>query len=187
MRQHTARLISLYGGAKLEGEAAETIVKLLGDENHNVRRGTLRGISNAQVTPAIEKQLIEMAGTKEHGHEAVYFGLSQIQHKSRDVVDALLGHLENENRNMRGRAHWGLQRGVAKEQQHYVATQYAERLGKFVNPKTHKEALQLIVRYGDDRLAPQLERFSENDLVDEKTRELARKAAQYLIEKKPAR
>lgn len=187
VRQHTARLIALYGGPKLAGEAADVVVKLLGDENEKVRRGTLRGIANSQVTPAIEKRLIEMAATPQHSHEAVYFGLSQIQEKSRPVVDALFAHLEDENQNTRGRAHWGLQRGVRKDQQHYVATQYAERLGKFFSPKTRKEALQLIVRYGDDRIAPQLERFAENDLLDEATRTLARKAAAYLIEKKPAR
>ena len=49
-----------------------------------------------------------------------------------------------------------------------------------VNPNSHREALKLIVRFGDSSLAPDLQRFAENDLVDPEVRKLAARAASYL-------
>lgn len=187
VRTHSAKLMSLYGGPELGPESTQAVVQLLEDESLLVRRGTLRGLSNTHVTPDLEQKLIELAADPKMRRETVEFALSQLREKSRTVVDALFAHLEDGNTKVRQRAHWGLQRGVRKSEQHYVATKYAERLGKFVNPKSQREAMQLIARYGDDRLAPQLERFAENELVDEKVRALARKAAEYLLNKKAAR
>ena len=187
VRQHSARLISMYGGGTIEGDASDAIVKLLSDENANVRRGTLRGVSNAKVTPEIEARLIEMAEVSNARQEVVYHGLSMLRDKSRTVVDALVAHLDDDNAVVRRRAHWGLQRNVAQDQQLHVATQYASRLGRFVTPSSQNEALRLIARYGNGGLAPQLERFAENEMVGEKTREMARKAAEYLRRKESQR
>ena len=180
VRGHTARLLALTGNKTFEGEDARVVLGLLDDENAHVRKGTIRGLDGATITPALEAKLIEMATSSSERGDAIYFGLSKLPNKSRAVVDALLTHLEDDDHNIRGRAHWGLQRNIAEGQQLYVAQQYAKRLGKFVNPRSHREALKLIVRYGDSSLAPDLQRFAENELVDPDVRKLAAKAASYL-------
>lgn len=187
VRHHAGRLIALYTGKKLEGEAAEAMAELLADENVNVRRGTVRGLTGAKLTPEIEDRLIEMAKRPAERHDAVYFGLSTVDNKSRKVVDTLFTYLTDENHNTRGRAHWGLQRGVPKAEQPYVARRYAEHLTKFVNPKSHQQALQLIAKYGDDSVVPKLEQFAANEMVDPKVRALAERAADYVRKKKPDR
>ncbi len=187
VRMHTAKLLTLYGGSRIEGDAADAVLLLLEDDDTRVQRGTLRGLAGAQVAPAIESRLIELTTDPSRRQEAVQFGLGPLKEKSREVIDALFTHLGDENGRVRQHAHKGLQQGVPKGEQLYVAKRYADQLGTFVNPKTHREALKLITQYGDASLRPQLEAFAENELVDAKVRALARKAADYLVNKKPDR
>ncbi len=187
VRQHSARLLGLYGGRAIAGEAADAVVALLADENPRVRLGTLHGLSGLKVTPAVERKLIELSSASGQDPRVVYKALGELREKSGDVVEALFTGLDHEDRHVRLRAHQGLQRSVQKNEERAVAAGYAGRLEKFVNPKSQREALKLIVRYGDDGLAPQLDRFAENEMVDAGVRELAQKAADYLRQKKPAR
>ena len=184
VRGHASKLLSMYGNATIEGEAADAVVRLLGDESAHVQRGTLRGLAGTTVAPEVEDKLIEMAAGSPHRREVVS-GLGALNRKSRKVVDALFTHLEDEDHRIRSHAHRGLQRGVDKELQPYVAQRYAGHLEKFLNPRSHQEALRVIARYGDAGLAPQLERFAENELVDPKVREMAHKVATHLAQKKP--
>jgi len=185
VRSHIARLLALTGSKTFEGASALTTLTLLSDQDPAVRKGTLRGLSDARVTPELARRLIEMAATSPERNDAITFGLSRLKDKSRPVVDALLTHLDDEDQNIRARAHWGLQREVGKGQQLLVAQGYAARLGKFLNPKSQREALKLIARYGDDRLAPQLEQFAANEMVDRDVRAMAAKAAEHLRNRKP--
>lgn len=187
VRCHIAKLLGIYGGAQLTDESAAVVLGLLADDNAMVRKGTLRGLAGTQATPELAKQLLELAKNPATRREAVQFGLSTQPKKSREVVDALFTYLRDEDAAVRKRAHWGLQRGVPKETQRYVATQYAERLDTFLAARTQKEALALIVRYGDAGLAPQLERFAENELLKADVRALARKAAGYLVRREESR
>lgn len=187
VRQHAGRILALYTGKHFEGETADAMAELLADESLNVRRGTVRGIAGAHISPEIEDRLIEMATRPAERHDAVQYGLSTVPDKSRKVVDALFTYLTDENHGIRGRAHWGLQRGIPKEERPYVAKRYAEHLTKFVNPKSHREALQLIAKYGDVSVAPKIEAFARNEMVDEKVRVMARKVVEYLENKKPDR
>ena len=180
VRQHEARVLALYNGGVFEGESAAVLARLLHDDDEKVRRGTIRALYGAQLPPEAEKALIEAAARPAERYDAVQHGLSVVKDKSRGVIDALFSHLEDENGQLRQRAHWGLQRGIPDDQKPYVARRYADSLATFVNPQTHKEALQLIARFGDASLVPQLERFADNDLVDARSREMARKAAEYL-------
>jgi hypothetical protein len=184
VRMHSARLIGMYGGSELTGGSADAILGLLDDENADVRQGTLRGLSGARVTPAVEQRLIAMAADEGRRREAIRYGLSQLAHKSRTVVDTLFDYLQDDDHEVRARAHWGLQRDVAKSEQPYVARRYAEHLPRFMGPKARKEALQVIARHGGPALVPQLERFAESDLVDAESREMARKVASYLSNKR---
>ncbi|MDJ0974194.1 MAG: hypothetical protein QNJ98_07025 [Planctomycetota bacterium] len=184
VRHHAGRILALYTGKQFEGETAKAMADLLADESVTVRRGTVRGLSHARITPEIEARLIEMAQRPEERHDAVYFGLSTVPDKSRKVVDALFTYLMDDNVSTRGRAHWGLQRGIPEDQHSYVASRYADHLTKFVSPKSHEEALKMIARYGDDRVIPKIEAFAENSMVDPKVREMARKVVAYVQNKK---
>ena len=84
---------------------------------------------------------------------------------------------------MRAQAHRGLQRGIRDEDKPYVAQGYAKHLETFINPRSHREALKIIARFGDAGLAPQIEDFAANDLVDAEVREMAAKMAEYLRRK----
>lgn len=183
VRTHAGRILALYTGKHFEGESARAMADLLGDESTGVRRGTVRGLSHAAISPEIETRLLEMAARPAERHDAIYFGLSTVPDKSRRVVDALFTYLTDDNHTIRGRAHWGLQRGIPEAQQAYVAARYADHLTKFVNPKSHEEALKLIARYGDDRVLPTIEQFAENAMVDPKVREMARKVVDYVRNK----
>ena len=183
VRSHVARLLAGQADKGLFGAGAEVTAALLQDEDGMVRKGTLRGLQGVALAPALERQLVAMAREGRDRHDAIYFGLSCLPQKSRPVVDALLFHLKDEDRQIRARAHWGLQRGIADDQKSYVARRYAERLGSFVAPQSQREALKLIARFGDDRLVPDLQRFADNELVDDQVRALAAKAAEHLASK----
>lgn len=183
VRQHAARVLRTYTDGRFEGAAGEALVALLCDENLNVRKGTLQGLSGARVTPEAEAKLIEIASRPEERYDAVYHGLSTLGEKSRRVVDALFGYLSDENHRVRARAHWGLQRSVKEEVQPYVARRYAEHLDKFLNPMSHGEALKVIARHGDASLIPQLERFASNELIEERVREWTLKVVEHLRNK----
>ncbi|MHC5009365.1 MAG: hypothetical protein ACYTG6_00265 [Planctomycetota bacterium] len=187
VRRHASRILSLYAERDFRGEVGEAVLGLLADENPGIRKETLRGMWGAQVSPEVAERLIEIAGRPAERYDAVYFGLSTLDQKSREVVDALVEALEDDNYQIRQRAHWGLQRSVAEDVQYYVAQRYADHIDQFVNPATHREALRLIARQGDARLAPTLDRFAENELVDPEVRELATRAAEYLRRERPAR
>lgn len=180
VRQHAARILRMHIGRTVDGESADAIVSLLTDEHANVRKGTLRALWGTEVSSDVESQLLDMAKQPESRHDAVYFGLSTLENKSKRVVDELFTHLLDKNHDTRGRAHWGLGNGVQKDLQPYVAKTYAERLTKFVNPHSHREALKLIVKYGDTTVIPELERFAANDMAEAGVRDLARRAALYI-------
>ncbi len=186
VRGHVARLLAITEGKTFVGQAGETLLTLLGDDEQTVRRGTLRALWDADYPAEVEERLIAMSAEPgPEGRETIYYALSTMPRKSRPVVETLVDHLTDEDKNVRARAHWGLQRGVPEEHRFYVAEQYMARIGKFVSPASHREALKLIVKYGDETLAPDLERFAANEMVEASVRDLANRAAQHLIENKP--
>lgn len=183
VRRHAARILRAYTEGRFAGEAGEALTALLGDEDATVRKGTLRGLWNARVTPEAEAKLIEIASRPTERYDAVYHGLSTLENKSRRVVDVLFECLEDDNHQLRARAHWGLQRGLSEDVQTYVARRYVDHLEKFLNPKSHGEALKVIARYGDASLVADLERFAGNDMIDERVRQWAHKVAEHLRSK----
>lgn len=183
VRMHAARVLGLYTGGRFEGQAGETLARLLGDKHDNVRRGTVRGLKGATLSEGAERALIELASKPKDRRDAVQYGLGQLKDKSRRVVDALFTHLSDENHQIRSHAHQGLQRGIPDAQKPYVAKRYADHLDKFLNPKSHTEALRIIAKFGDASVAPQLDRFADNELVDARVREFARRAAEHLRNK----
>ncbi len=183
VRMHAARVLGLYTGGRFEGQAGETLARLLGDKHDNVRRGTVRGLQGATLSASAERALIDLASTPKDRRDAVQHGLSQLKDKSRRVVDALFTHLSDEDHQIRAHAHQGLQRGIPDAQKPYVAKRYADHLDKFLNPKSHTEALRIIAKFGDASVVPQLDRFADNELVDSRVREFARRAAEHLRNK----
>ena len=189
VRQHTARLISLYAGPDLNEQGAAAVLRLLRDDDVQVRRGTLRGLKGATVPDEVVEELVRLSseGTAVERQEVVVHALSGLAHKTRPVLDVLLAHLDHEDRRLRQRAHHGLAGRVPDDQRPYVARRYTEMLTKFSTPAMHREALKLIVRYGDGRLASALEAFAENEMLPPQTQALARQAAAYLAGNRPPR
>ena len=56
-------------------------------------------------------------------------------------------------------------------------------ISKFLNPKSHVEALKIIARFGTDELTVDLEAFAENEMVDSRVRSMAAKVAEHLRNK----
>jgi HEAT repeat protein len=180
VRAHVLKVLALYGRGPDDPQVAQAAARLLGDENDMVRRGALQGLSGTKLAPAVEQALIALARRPKDRLAAVRDGLSTVKQKSRAVVDALLGYLDDPDVHVRARAHWGLQHDVAKEQQPYVARRYAEHLPSFLNPRSQGEALRVIARHGDASLVPTLEQFADNDLVDPRVRAMTTKVIDLL-------
>ena len=183
VRMHAVRVLRLYNGGTFDGPAGEALARLLRDEHDHVRKGTVRGLKGATLSEGAEKALVELASNPKDRRDAVQHGLSQLKDKSRRVVDALFTHLSDEDHQIRSHAHQGLQRGIPDAQKPYVAKRYADHLDKFLNPKSHTEALRIIAKFGDASVAPQLDRFADNELVDARVREFARRAADHVRNK----
>jgi len=183
VRQHVARVLRLYNHGDFTGEAETALVALLADPNRDVRRGTLRAVSDLGITEPVETALLALAKRPEDRQEAVTYGLSRVKDKSRRVIDSLFTYLDDENAHVRQRAHWGLQHGTRSEDAPYVARGYADHLERFLTPKAQQEALRVIARFGDARLMPQVERFADNTLVETRVRALAGKVVEHLRQK----
>ncbi len=123
MRVGGSHLLHLYTGGRLEGAPAQAILRLLASDDRRVLREVMRGIWGARVGPPVEERLLEIAATDDPGlyHDAIYFALSTLNNKSKNVVAELGRAAEHPDHNVSGRAAWGLAYGVLPEAQDAAA------------------------------------------------------------------
>ena len=180
VRASASHLLHIYSGGTLEGEAAEGVLRLLHQEEPNARKEAMRGIWGATVTPEIQARLVEIAQNPAERSDAVYFGLSTLNNKSREVVAFLVEALQDPNGNISHRARWGLGQGIPEENGAFLAAALAEKLETLADRQTQLEMIALIERHGNADQVSRLRAFADNELASEVARQAAERAIQRL-------
>ncbi len=164
---------------RLEGAAADAVLRLLGDADEDVRRMTLNGLWGARPDERIVERLIAMTADRERRHDAIYFGLSTFQQKSSAVVAALVSALTDPNFEVAGRADWGLGYGVDAADRAVVADAYLRLLETRSGAQWRERCLRRLGQYGTAAHVPGLEGYAARPGLDENARfELQRLIAQ---------
>ena len=123
VRQNMAGLIVAAAEKDLtSSSAAESVLRLLSDDDAKVRDAAIRSLWGATFSPELEARIIELSRDPQEGYNALYFALSTQPSKSEASVKRLIEFLSHrDTHNVAGRAAWGLGYGVAEEQQSLVA------------------------------------------------------------------
>lgn len=164
---------------RLEGAAADAVLRLLGDADEDVRRMTLNGLWGARPDERIVERLIALTADRERRHDAIYFGLSTFQQKSSAVVAALVLALTDPDFEVAGRADWGLGYGVDGADHAVVADAYLRLLETRSGAQWRERCLRRLGQYGTAAHVPGLEGYAARPGLDENARfELQRLIAQ---------
>lgn len=180
VRHSASHLIKMYSEGTIEGDAADGILRLLSQENSRARKEAMRGIWGAKVTQAIQTRLLEIAQSPAERHDAVYFGLSTLNNKSREVVTYLIDALADPNPNVSHRARWGLGYGIPEEDHTFFADALAEKLDLLADRETQLQMIRLIERHGNADQVDRLQTVADNELASESVRQAAEHAIQRL-------
>lgn len=157
-------LLSLFSGGDLTGEAGAAVERIFERLDRRSFRDALSGLWGARVSPGIEARILELSRSSngEEAHDAIYFGLSTFESKSRVVVERLAEALFDGNPNDSERALWGLGHGVPAEQAGLVAKAMRDLFEARSAPDVQAEALRLVGMYGTAEYAPWLQRIEAN-------------------------
>jgi hypothetical protein len=150
LRDRLSHLLFTFTDGDLTGEAGDAVVKLLNDGGDY--RGPLRGLWGAKFSPELEARVIALSKNADGttNHDANYFALSTQANKSERSIKRLIEILADPDIiNISGRAAWGLQQGVAKEQQPLVAGAALNVVEARADGYLRKNALRLIAAYAD--------------------------------------
>ncbi len=179
MHESASHLLKMYNDNQLTGEVGDVVLDLLQAENRGTLREVMRGIWGAHVSPGVESRLMELAET-DLRHDAIYFGLSTLQEKSRRVVETLMKAAEDADPNNSGRAIWGLGHGVAEENHPLVADFALDLFEARSSPRARGDCMFMLEQYAGPSHIEPLEKLAANELVGDDLRERARKLAERL-------
>ena len=174
-RESASHLIKMYAKGKIHDEPAEAVMSLLQQKDRRHVKEAMRGIWGADCDERIHARLIQIAQDPKQRHDAIYFGLSTMNPKSKPVVDELLKAVLAKKGN-EGRAEWGLGYGVPEALQPQVAETYAKRLTHLTSPYSQRKAVEMLGKYGTLEHRAQLEAIEQNELADKGVRRAARNA-----------
>jgi hypothetical protein len=177
MKESLSHLIHLFSKGNVTGEAATPVLRLLLEDDRRTVREALRGLWGAKVSPAIEAQVIELAKNPRTRHDAIYFGLSTFQDKSKAVIEVLVDALGDPDGNNSGRALWGLGHGVPLENYRQVADAFRGLLESRTDRSTRSEALRGLSRYGDASDLEALDAIAANEMASDHEKKAAKDAA----------
>ncbi len=153
-----AHLLLLFGDRRIEGRSEEIVLELLASADAGTRRSTLRNLWGAKVTERMAARLVELSRDPRERHEAIYFGLSTLQEKNAQVVEALIEVLRDPDHNNSGRALWGLGHGVPVEHQARVAAALVELHNARSDPRVRADCERIMRAYGSEAMAAKLAR-----------------------------
>ena len=163
MQMSGSHLLLLFHDGHLEGPAAAIVLSLLGDER--VRRQALSGMWGAVAAPELQARLLELAGQPQTRHEAIYFGLSTLANKQRDVIEFLIGVLQQPDTEDAQRALWGLGQGVVAEQHALVADALIKLFAARNSKPTRDTCLQHLRMYVGRAQVPALQKLADNAML----------------------
>ena len=171
VRQNIGSQIVWAAEKDLTGKAGDAVLKLLNEEDRQLRKHIMNVMWGGTYSPAVEARVIEISrdyeNTNSEGYDALYFALSTQANKSEASVNRLIEFLANRDTlNVGGRAAWGLGRGVAEAQhglvadaalkviasrsESYVFRQSLERLEQYAGPGQGDGIKALLARPGVD-------------------------------------
>ncbi len=168
-KDSVSHLLMTYSGGKLEGAAGDVLLELMKTDNPQVLRELMRGLWGAKLSPALEARLIEISKTAQR-YDAVYFGLSTLQDKSKAVLEELFAAAQDLDHNVWGRALWGLGHGVPEANQSMVADFCIKLFAARGSQRTREEVLGLLERYAGPAQVAALEELAANELLPEDMR-----------------
>jgi len=176
---HESRLhlLFLFSDGDLTGTTGAAALRILQADTE--RRG-INGLWGARVSPEISARLLEMSRSsdREESHAAIYFGLSTLQDKPREVVERLIELASGTDHENAWRSRWGLGHGVRAEDGPLVATGMQRLFDARSEPSLQTELLGLIGQYGSFEQFPWLQRIEADPAQPESVREAARAAAE---------
>ncbi len=180
-QQAASHLLFLHSGGELTGRVGDAVLRLFENEEVHTLREVLRGLWGARVSPAIEARLLALSEPKSPSrHDAIYFGLSTLQDKSRAVVDRLVAVLADPDPNDWSRALWGLGHGVPAEHGHVVVAAMHALFEARTDAGTQADALLLVGQYGGADDAAWLHAIAADERRPEHVRTAARRALAQL-------
>jgi hypothetical protein len=160
LEHQTLNLLRTFGDGRLENRSEEIALSLLEHVDGRTVNQQLNGLWGAQVGPALEARVLELARSPEPEvrHGAIYFGLATFEGKSEAVVEALIATLADPDPNNWQRALWGLGVGVPEALQPRVVAALVELHNGRTDPGVRAACARLVAGYGGPEAEARLER-----------------------------
>jgi hypothetical protein len=179
----STHLICLYTKGKIEGRAAEVVLKMLGTKNMNALRNVLCGLSNCSVPTELEAKLLELSKTGLR-HEAFHFTLSKLQNKSRTLIKALVEALDDPNRQIVQMALDGICCGIPAESQDFVSDTLLKVFETYNEDQIRHKCLHFLAGYGNETHMRAVEMIAGNEMLSDAIKVQAQHIMKYYKEKK---
>lgn len=181
-RESGLHLLFLFSDGDLTGTTGAAALRILMADTE--RRG-INGLWGARVSPEITARLLEMSRSsdREECHNAVYFGLSTLQDKSREVVERLIELAPGPDHENAWRSRWGLSHGVPAEHGPLVAAAMRDLFEARSEPSLQVEILGLVGQYATSDYLPWLQRIEADAAQPDSVREAARAALSTVRER----
>jgi len=148
LAQSGTHLLMSFFDRRIEGPAADAALLLLRSAESSNVRSALTGLWGATASDEVQSRMLELERDATTRHDAIYFGLSTLQNKSRAVVERLVEALADPDHNNSGRALWGLGQGVSDGESKLVADAALALFEGRGAQSSRTDALRLLARHG---------------------------------------
>lgn len=177
-----SHLLFLYTRGRIEGPAAQAVVRLLASTTRGAVTEVCRGLWGARVSPEVEARLLALAdpSQRQQYHDVIYFALSTLRAKSPAVVAALARAAEDADGNVSGRAVWGLTHEVSEAARPAAADLLLSVLELRSGGEQREHALRGLAQWGGPAHAERLRALLSNPALDPRLRQGLEEALQRI-------
>ncbi len=178
LRDSGTHLLVQYCDRQLTGEAGELALAALAGADRRSRRSAMSGLWGAAASAELQARLLELANDPAERHDAIYFGLSTLANKNREVVQFLVGLLSDPGEV--DRALWGLGQGIAPSEHGLVADAALRLFAARIDARVQTSCLRLLEACGGRAQVAGLRELAANELLPPELRERVGKLAEVL-------
>ena len=163
--------------------AGEVVLGLFDSEDPDQLREVMRGLWGAKTSAAIQQRMLELSRGP-IGYDAIYYGLSTCQNKTRGVVERLVEAAAGvgADANSFDRALWGLQQGILEDDRAFLCDKLRELFEARSSLHLHLEILQCFSMYGSAADVEWLESLEDDERRPEAVRQAAAEALDRLAD-----
>ncbi|YCM43192.1 hypothetical protein V2O64_17940 [Verrucomicrobiaceae bacterium 227] len=166
----------------LSGSSGDVVAEVIagaGDPRHAEK--IIKGMWGGHLSKKLENTILQMSRSddRELRHASLYYGLSPVSSKSREVTERLLEYLSDSDLSTFRRAQWGLGHGVQAEDGSFVAER-ALKLIRLRNPGGQQEGLVKLLSQASPSNLPVLRAALDEGDLSEKVRATLEKLEQSL-------